>query len=218
MRSYLAEAIGTFALILVGIGAIHNAGDSLLSVALAHGLTIAVMVSATAATSGGHLNPAVTLGAWIGEKISGIEAAKYVVAQLLGAVLAGLLACYLFGKGVVIIGTPSVNTARVGLLQATTLEAVATFFLVFVVFGTGIDQRGPKIGGLAIGLTVTIGILLAGPLTGAALNPSRAFGPAVASGALFSGNLKMHLIYWAGPLAGGALAGLIYGRYLQKPR
>lgn len=217
MRIYLAEAIGTFALIFIGVGVMQNT-DNLLTIALAHGLTIAVMVSAVGSISGGHLNPAVTFGAWVGGKISTAEAGKYWVAQLLGATLAGVLVTILFGKGVVILGTPGLS-AKTTYLQAIAIEAVTTFFLVFVVYGTGIDRRGPKIGGLAIGLTVTIGILVAAPFTGGALNPARAFGPALASGdLLFNGwsYFGNHLVYWFGPLSGGALAGLIYGRYLLK--
>ncbi|PAW78643.1 MAG: aquaporin [Verrucomicrobia bacterium Tous-C9LFEB] len=217
MRIYLAEAIGTFALIFIGVGVMQNT-DNLLTIALAHGLTIAVMVSAVGSISGGHLNPAVTFGAWVGGKISTAEAGKYWVAQLLGATLAGVLVTILFGKGVVILGTPGLS-AKTTYLRAIAIEAVTTFFLVFVVYGTGIDRRGPKIGGLAIGLTVTIGILVAYPFTGGALNPARAFGPALASGdLLFNGwsYFGNHLVYWFGPLLGGALAGLIYGRYLLK--
>lgn len=216
MKAYLAEAIGTFALIFVGVGAIMNntGGNDLLMVALAHGLTIAVMVSATAAISGGHLNPAVTFGLWIGGKIPATEALKYWVSQLLGATLAGITASLLFGKGNVVIGTPALGS-NVTWLQGMTLEAILTFFLVFVVFGTGVDSRAPKIGGLAIGLTVTLDILVGGPLTGAAMNPARVFGPALASGSLFS-SLTEHLVYWIGPLLGGGLAGVIYGRFLLK--
>jgi len=218
MRTYLAEAIGTFALIFIGIAAIHNAGDSLLTVAFAHGLAIAVMVSATGSISGGHLNPAVTFGAWVGGKISLVETGKYWVAQCFGATLAGLLAYALFGQGVVILGTPSLQKS-ITCFPGAVIEAVTTFFLVFVVYGTAIDSRGPKIGGLAIGLTVTMGILAAGPLTGGALNPARAFGPALASGSLFHlewGVWKEHAVYWIGPLFGGGLAGWIYGRFLMK--
>lgn len=212
MKSYLAELIGTFALIFVGIGAIHSSGSNLLLVALAHGLTIAVMVSATAALSGGHLNPAVTFGLWVAKKITLPEAGKYWIAQLLGAVLASLAAYYLFGgKFGVSNGTP---WPRVSWTDAVLIEAILTFFLVFVVFGTAVDPRGPKIGGLAIGLTVALGIMVAGPLTGAAFNPARAFGPALVTQDLFP-RLGEHLIYWVGPCLGAGLAGYLYSRYLQ---
>jgi len=92
------------------------------------------------------------------------------------------------------------------------LVLILTFFLVFVVYGTAVDPRGPKIGGLAIGFTVTVDILFGGPLTGAAMNPARTFGPALASG-----HWHNHLVYWIGPLLGGALAGLVYGRGLIRP-
>jgi MIP family channel proteins len=215
MKAYLAEAIGTFALIFIGVGAItnNNQGD-LLMVALAHGLTIAVMVSATAALSGGHLNPAVTFGLWVGGKIPLAEALRYWGAQLLGATLAGIAACLLFGNGNVVVGTPAL-AKNVTWWQGVSLEALLTFFLVFVVFGTGVDSRGPKIGGLAIGLTVTLDILVGGPLTGGAMNPARVFGPALATGSLFT-SLAEHAVYWIGPLLGGGAAGLIYGRYLLK--
>src|SRR5206468_4603163 len=93
------------------------------------------------------------------------------------------------------------------------IEAILTFFLVFVVFGTGIDARGPKIGGLAIGLTVTLDILFGGPLTGAAMNPARTFGPALAASAW-----SAHYVYWLGPLIGGGAAGMVYKTFfLDKP-
>src|SRR5262245_34740914 len=125
MKSYLAEAIGTFALIFVGVAAIQNAGDNLLAVALAHGLTIAVMVSATGALSGGHLNPAVTFAVWLGGKIPTARAVRYVVAQLIGAVAAGLLARLVFSEMSVINGTPGLSRFC-GFGQGVVLEAVLT--------------------------------------------------------------------------------------------
>jgi MIP family channel proteins len=218
LKACAAEFIGTFALIFVGVGAIHHMGEApdLLGIALAQGLTIAVMVSATGAISGGHLNPAVTFGLWVGGKIDLPRSVAYWVAQLLGACVAGWLLLSLLSNqpdGAVAIvknGTPACS-AHVSYAEAVAIEAVLTFFLVFVVFGTAVDGRGPKIGGLAIGLTVTLDILFGGPLTGAAMNPARAFGPALASG--FWTNQP---VYWIGPLLGGAGAGLIYGRFLIR--
>jgi glycerol uptake facilitator-like aquaporin len=115
------------------------------------------------------------------------------------------------GQAAVIKGTPVLGeTTTVG--QGIIIEAVLTFFLVFVVFGSAVDARAPKIGGLAIGLTVALDILFGGPLTGAAMNPARTFGPALAAGFW-----KFHVVYWAGPMLGGGLAGLVYGRFLIKP-
>lgn len=207
-----AELVGTFALCFVGTLAIKHNPD-LLSIALAHGLIVAVMVSALGAVSGGHLNPAVTLGIFIAGKFTALRAAAYVVAQLIGAVLAGWLLTNLFsgfGKSSVAAGTPNLG-ASVTALQGIAIEAVLTFFLVIVFLGTLIDSRAPKLGGLAVGATVALDILAGGPLTGGAMNPARVFGPALASGAWSN-----HFVYWVGPLLGAAGAGLFYGRWLMK--
>jgi MIP family channel proteins len=210
LRPCLAEAVGTFALIFIGIGAIKAAGNDLLAVAFAHGLTIAVFASATMNISGGHLNPAVTFGALVGGKIRFGDAVLYWISQLLGATLAAYACGALLGMEAVAKGTPQLG-AGVSLGQGIATEAILTFFLVFVVYGTGIDPRGPKIGGLAIGLTVALDILFGGPLTGAAMNPARTFGPALAAGVWDS-----HAVYWIGPLAGGGFAGWLYNTFLLK--
>lgn len=226
-KALVAEALGTAALIYIGVGAIahfHAVPGGLLAIALAHGLAIAVMVSATAALSGGHLNPAVTLGAWVGGKIDGRLTLAYMGSQLAGAVLGAALAGLSFSApilarlaggqpvlDVVALGTPDLAPGM-GLRRGALVEAVLTFWLVFVVYGTGIDVRKPGIGGLAIGFTVAMDILFGGPLTGAAMNPARVFGPA-----LVSGQWHNHLVYWVGPLLGGAAAGAVYGRYLIRP-
>jgi len=219
LKACVAEFIGTSTLIFVGVGAIYNLGSipgGLLGIALAHGLAIAVMVSATGAISGGHLNPAVTFGLFVGGKIDAGKALAYWIAQLAGATVAGWLCVWLLGCGAVAGGTPDIglDAAKLPVVsnaQAIAIEAVLTFFLVFVVYGSAVDVRAPKIGGLAIGLTVALDILFGGPLTGAAMNPARTFGPALASG-----HWNNHFVYWIGPLLGGALAGLIYGRFLIK--
>jgi MIP family channel proteins len=222
LKQCVAEFIGTFALIFIGVGAIyHNAG--LLAIALAHGLTIAVMVSATGGISGGHLNPAVTFGLLVGGKINLRNSIAYWIAQLAGASAAAFLLLFLFtgqvdpnnqglpASTIVANGTPTLAAKGVTFVQAVVIEAVLTFFLVFVVYGSAVDSRAPKIGGLAIGLTVALDILFGGPFTGAAMNPARVFGPALASG-----HWNGHAIYWLGPMLGGGLAGLIYGRFLIK--
>src|SRR2546429_2442645 len=181
LKQCVAELIGTFALIFIGVGAINN-NAGLLGIAFAHGLTIAVMVSATAGISGGHLNPAVTFGLLVGKQIEVRKAIAYWISQLLGAVIAGILLVNLLGSALhsgaeaVAGGTPDLNNT--GPVKGVVIEAVLTFLLVFVVYGTALDSRAPRMGGLAIGLTVTLDILFGGPLTGAAMNPARAFGPA----------------------------------------
>jgi MIP family channel proteins len=219
-KQCVAEFIGTFTLIFIGIGAIANntstAGLGLLGVAFAHGLAIAVMVTATGAVSGGQLNPAVTFGLLVGGQMDVKKSIAYWISQLAGATAAALLCGRLLGMAAVSGGTPDISMTSAGTpvvttVQAITIEAVLTFFLVFVVYGSAVDARAPKIGGLAIGLTVGLDILFGGPLTGAAMNPARTFGPALASG-----HWNNHLVYWVGPFIGGALAGIIYGRFLIK--
>src|SRR6266404_5248321 len=172
LRPWIAEFVGTFALIFVGIGAIKTAGHDVLGVALAHGLTIAVFASATMHISGGNLNPAVTFGLLIGRHMTLGTAILYWSAQLLGAYAAALICLGLFGHDVVVTGTPQLAINLTG-MQGILVEAILTFFLVFVVHGTAVDQRGGRqIAGLAIGSTITLDILFGGPLTGAAMNPS----------------------------------------------
>jgi aquaporin TIP len=218
VKALAAEFIGTFTLIFVGVGAIaanqmNDGGSGLVGIALAHGLAIAVMVSATAAVSGGHLNPAVSFGAWLGRKMSAGAMLGYWVAQCLGAIAAAGLIQRVFAAdvlGSVNLGTPLPGPG-ISNLQVIVVEIVLTFFLVFVVFGTAIDPRGPKCGGLFIGLAIAMGILVGGPISGAAMNPARFLGPA-----LLSGNMGFCWIYWVAPLAGGGLAGLVYKQVIEK--
>ena len=216
-KAYVAEFIGTFALIFVGVGAITadyiSGASGLVGIALAHGLTIAVMASATAAVSGGHLNPAVTIGALATGKIDGPNAVGYVISQCLGGIVAAAmlkLCLPVAALESVKMGTPALGdgiTVGMGLL----VEIVLTFFLVFVIFGTAIDSRAPQVGALFIGLTVTLDILIGGPITGAAMNPARHLGPA-----LLGGGLQHLWLYWVGPVIGGLLAALVYHHVLEE--
>jgi MIP family channel proteins len=212
-KKLVAEAIGTFALCFIGILAIGGAKlggapdgvANLASIGLAHGLTIAVMVAALGAISGAHFNPAVTFGFVVSRRMDIVTGALYWAAQLVGATAAGVLLAAVFGPAVVAGGTPDLGTgisAGAGIL----VEAVLTFFLVLVIFGTAVDERAPRnIFPLAIGLTVALDIMAGGPISGAAMNPARTFGPALASG-----HWANHLVYWVGPLAGGAAAALLH--------
>jgi aquaporin TIP len=219
VKVMVAEAIGTFTLIFIGVLAISAAKIAgapegivnLASIAFAHGLAIAVMVAALGAVSGGHFNPAITLGFVVTGRMPIARALLYWIAQLVGATLAGLLLVQVIGADFVAAGTPDLG---LGMLSgaAITLEAVGTFFLVFVVFGTAVDERAPKsVYPMAIGLTITMDIMAIGPLTGGAVNPARAFGPALASG-----HWAHHVVYWIGPLVGGALGGLVYHHLLMQ--
>ena len=172
-RHFLAEFIGTFALVFVGSGAIMatritQSSAALVEVALAHGLVLAVFVSALMRISG-HFNPAVTLGMLAARRIEVMMAALYIVAQVLGAVIAGYALKASFPDAVFVATRGGGQTIALDISgsQAFLLEVIATFFLVFVIFGTVVDLRGPKIGGLAIGFTVAADILAIGPMTGA---------------------------------------------------
>jgi aquaporin Z len=215
-RKATAEFIGAFTLIFIGAGAII-AGGNLLLVALAHGLAIGVMASAFARISGGHFNPAVTLGALVGRQITARLAAVYWASQLLGALAAAIALFIIFPSSVwqpSHLGTPALGSTpalawNVPVVTGILIEAILTFFLVSVVYGTGIDPKGTfnAVGGFAIGLTISIDIMMGGPLTGAAMNPARWFGPAVV--AQFFDNWY---VYWIGPFLGAIVAGLLYSR------
>ncbi|MBX6331852.1 MAG: aquaporin [Gemmatimonadaceae bacterium] len=216
LRHFTAELIGTFALVFVGSGAIllskaPGSTIGLVEIALAHGLILSIMVTATMRISG-HLNPAVTLGFVATQRIGGLMAGIYIVAQVLGAILAAYALKALFPAALyeAARGGGQFVALDVSSAQAYLLEGIGTFFLVFAVFGTAVDPRAPKVGGWAIGLTVAADILTFGPLTGAAVNPARALGPAVASG-IYEGQL----IYWIGPIIGGVLAALVYEHLLM---
>ncbi len=211
LRHFLSEFIGTFALVFVGGASImaasqSNIADPLLLVALAHGLVLAVFISALMRISG-HFNPAVTFGFIAARRIDPMMAGLYIVAQLLGAAVAAYTLKWTFPAAVFAAtrgGGQAISLDITG-TQAWFLEAIASFFLVFVVFGTAVDPKAPRVGGFAIGLTVTIGILAIGPLTGGSMNPARSFGPALATG-IYEGQV----IYWTAPIVGGILAGLLY--------
>lgn len=210
-RHFIAEFIGTFALVFVGSGAIihartTNSPAGLVEVALAHGLILAVMVSALMRISG-HFNPAVTLTLLATRRIEAMMAGLYVVAQIIGAIAGAyaLKASFSASTFAATRGGGLTIALDVTAGQAFLLEAIATFFLVFVVYGTAVDLRGPKIGGLAIGFVVAADILAIGPLTGASMNPARSFGPAVASGIY-----EAQLLYLTAPIVGAMVAGLLY--------
>ncbi|MBX3139297.1 MAG: aquaporin [Trueperaceae bacterium] len=214
IKPLVAEFVGTFTLIFAGVGAIAIGAD-LVGVALAHGIALAVMITAVAAVSGGHLNPAVTIGLWAAGKFPAGKILGYLVAQVAGAFVAAILIklCLPAETAVAGTGTPALAPG-VGVGAAILLEAVLTFFLVFTVLGTAVDKRAPKLGGFLIGLSVTMGILVAGPITGAALNPARHLGPALLAGGAFLGQFWL---YWLGPVLGGIVAGAVYKTFIEAP-
>jgi aquaporin TIP len=220
LRRGVAEFVGTFALIFVGAGSIATAGaigdPSLIGIALAHGLTIAVMVSAVGHISGGHFNPAVTLGFLVTRRMAPSLAGLYWVAQLAGALVGALLLELLLPNDLtdpVALGVPALGQG-IGAGAGIALEAILTFLLVWVIFATAADPRGTftAIAGLAIGLTITLDILIGGPLTGAAMNPARAFGPA-----LVGGEWGDFWVWWVGPLVGAVAAAFAYEALYLRP-
>jgi aquaporin Z len=210
-RHFVAEFIGTFALVFVGGASIMIAKDTnspsgLIGIALAHGLILAVMVSALMRISG-HFNPAVTIGFIATRRIEVAMAGVYIVAQLIGAIVGAYVLKWTFPLALfdATRGGGQAIALQVTGGQAFLLEFIATFFLVLVVFGTAVDPKAPRIGGLAIGFVVAADILAIGPLTGASMNPARSFGPAVASG-----YFEAQVIFWAAPIAGAIVAALLY--------
>jgi MIP family channel proteins len=222
-QKLLAEFIGTFLFVFIAAGSIcadqalkasGGNGIGLTGIALAQGVTYGIIVSALGHISGGHINPAVTIGFWVTRKMGTLLSLGYWAAQLLGAVLAAYVLAHVLPAsiwGPVALGTPDLTDFT--RLHGIILEGVMTFFLVFVVFATAVDPKGAfnKIAGFAIGLTVSADILLGGPFTGASMNPARSFGPA-----LVASHWSNHGVYWAGPLIGGVIAGWIYDRCLLK--
>ncbi len=214
IRSFLAEFIGTFAIVWLAAGAVcvdaampGRLGG--VGVALAYGVAVAMATYALGPVSGGHFNPALTAAAYLSKRVDTVKAIFYVISQLLGAALAGVLLARSFQAW------PQLGTAQpfygscdltgVGFRTATLLEAIATFLMVLAYYAARYEGRARSGWPLAMGFAVTAGALALGPLTGGALNPARSFGPAVASG-----HWTHFYVYWAGPVVGACAAALLY--------
>ncbi len=223
LRQLVVEFIGAFALMFFGGGAIVvtaseglGANAGLLVVALAHGLAIGLMVAAAGHISGGLYNPALTVGLMVTGRMPVQRGVAYIVSQCVGAIAAALALTAIFDTSqidAVKLGVPLV-AERYEVTAALFAEIIATFFLMYSVYGTAVDPRGAKaIAPLVIGLTISISVLAIGPVSGAALNPSRAIGPA-----LVQGEFGDHWIYWLGPIGGAVLAALLYHYLLMGGR
>ena len=235
IRNLTCEAIGTFALTFIGAGAIltttWTGGEpGLVGIALAHGLVLAIVVSATMNISGGHINPAVTIVMLVTRRIGFASAIGYIIAQCAGATVAGLLLSYIF-QGIASaggsmtgaeaiaacsLGTPAFDTEVISATGALVVEVILTFLLVFAIFGTAVDPRAPRIGGFGIGLTVAVDILMGGPITGAAMNPARTIGTLIGGGDATSALWSQHWVYWVGPVVGAVIAGLLYDALIME--
>jgi aquaporin Z len=215
----LAEYLGTFFLCFAGIAAILGGTAAvgsdigLVGIALAHGLALSVAVATFGGVSGAHFNPAVTVAMLVTGRIPPPNAVLYIVAQLAGATTAALICRAVFPEAAIAQANLGIPLPAAWATTGTVLivEFVLTFLLVVAIFGAAVDPRGQvvKIGGFAIGLTVTFDILAGGPVTGASMNPARSFGPA-----LVQGFWQWHWAYWVAPVAGGAVAAIIYDRLI----
>lgn len=212
-KALAAEAIGTFALIFIGAGAgTVLGGGQLTGIALAHGLTIMVFACAFGDISGCHINPAVTVGLATAGEFPVRNVVPYILAQIAGAVAAGYALLAVFGGPVNHLGATLVDTQRITYGAAFALEAVGTFFLVNTVLQTAVRGAAGLLAPFAIGMTVTMCILMFGALTGGSVNPARTIGPAVATG-LYDGIA----VYLVAQLVGGVIAGVLY-RAFWVPR
>ncbi|HRX82057.1 MAG: aquaporin [Planctomycetaceae bacterium] len=187
---YLAEALGTFSLVFAGTGAavanhLSNGAVTHVGIALTFGLIVLAMIYAIGETSGAHINPAVTIAFWVAKRFEGRHVLPYITAQCIGALAASSLLIWLFPKS----ETYGVTFPMVGLVssKAFVIELILTWLLMFVVLGvsTGAQEKG-LLAGVAVGSTVALEALFAGPLTGASMNPARSLGPALATGHLTS--------------------------------
>ena len=206
VRRYAAEAIGTFALVAVGPGAVmvsastHAFGDT--GVALAFGLVITFVVAATGHLGGAHINPAVTIAFWSVRRFPAREVVPYVLAQCVGATAAAFTLGWLLGP----VGGYGATVPNLSLGRAFVVEFGYSALLAFVIMGVATDERAPAgVAPFALGATVFAGALVTGPLTGGSFNPARSLGPALAGGAWTA-----HWLYWVAPVAGMVAAMHLY--------
>lgn len=217
-RRSLAEAVGTCGFVFLGCAAtISNffpgARYDTVGVAFVHAAALGMFITAMMTISGGHLNPAVTLGFLSTGRIKAQEAGAYIAAQLVGAVLAAVLVRYSFPDPIVrtgTLGTPAIASS-ITFGQAIIFEAIGAFVLVSAVYGTIVAHEKPVLGGFGVGIALLAIILVVGPLTGATVNPARAFGPAVVSG-----TFTAQAVWWVGPILGALIAANLWDRVLLK--
>lgn len=206
LKKYTAEFIGTFALVFCGTGAIivnqqTNGSLGLIGISLAFGIIVSAMIYVFGGISGSHINPSVTIALTIGKLTTKTDASLYIIAQILGAILASVLLKFMFPENLTLGATlPSGD-----LLQSFIIESVLTFFLMLTILGITSKKEFSNMAGLIIGMVVTGIILLAGPISGGSFNPARSFAPA-----LLSGNLTALWIYFAAPTVGAILGMLVW--------
>ena len=214
----LAEFIGTFAFVFIGAGTGAVIGDGvglpgIVAIAFAHGLTIMVFAFAYGSVSGAHMNPAVTVGVLAAGAMRPGEATGYIVSQLIGGIAGALVLSAVLGGAETGLGTPAlahnlalgVTTLTITPAEGFMIEALLAFFLVTVVLSTAVAGRAGSLAPLAIGMTLTLNIIMGGALTGAAFNPARALGPMVATG-----NFTDAWLYVLAPIVGAIVAAWVH--------
>ena len=212
LKRCVTEAIGTACLVFAGTGAIiinEVSGGAIghVGIALTFGMVVAAMIYSTGHISGAHINPAVTLGFAITKNFPWKEVPYYWVSQIIGAVLASGALSLMFGT----IGNMGATVPYGSDIQSLALEIILTFILMFVIMAMATDIR--SVGGaaaVAIGMTVALAAMFAGPISGASMNPARSFGPA-----LLSSEWASHWLYWVGPMAGASIGATVY-HWLKK--
>lgn len=217
MKKYLAEMVGTMVLVLMGCGsAVFNAGGTgsvawVLTVAMGFGLAVVGMAYAIGGISGCHINPAITLGVWLSKRMSGKDAAMYMLFQVIGAFLGSLIIYALVKTGVATGGvtTTGANACPNGAIWTGLIaEIVFTFVFVLVVLGTTDSEKGAgNFAGLAIGLTLVLVHIVCIPITGTSVNPARSIAPAVFEG---GAALKELWVFIVGPFIGAILSALVW--------
>lgn len=212
MNKYLAEFIGTFALVFAGTGAIivndlTNGAVSHVGISLTFGLVVMSMIYALGDISGAHLNPAVTLGFWFARSFPGRQLLPYLVSQCAGAILASVTLSFLFVHPTLGATIPSGAAS-----QSFVLEIILTFFLMFVILNVATDAKEKGLmAGVAVGATVAIDALFGGPVSGASMNPARSLAPA-----LMSGHIESLWVYLTAPFIGSFIAVWVC-KYLGRP-
>ncbi len=222
-QKLVAEFVATCGFILFGCGAVcmdqssHTASETLgwVGLALAFGLSYAVFNTVAAPISGGHLNPAITLGMWVTRRLSSLDTILYIAAQLAGATTGAWALTHIYPETVwrvAALGATSLSPDATR-IPAMAVEALLTFFLAWVFFAAWVDPQSAArgTGGLLPGFTVMLGVLVGGPISGAAMNPARSFGPS-----LVSHHWANHGVYWVGPLLGAVIASWLYDRIFLR--
>lgn len=223
LRKYIAEMIGTFALVLIGCGSAAIAGEYIgfVGISFAFGLTVLAMVYAIGHISGCHINPAITLAMLVAKKIKSKDAAAYIIAQCLGAIIAAAI-IYLILSGQAGFSSDALNLGQNGygslspagysMISAFVAEVVLTALFLFVIFGSTSKNAPKGFAGISIGFSLVLIHLIGIPITGTSVNPARSLGPALFVG----GETFMQLwLFILAPIIGGIIAAIVW-RYVFK--